>query len=101
MAHDYDNNKTIVVGEAVFEKTGEWARIRWNQTLGAFEFLGDRENQGAVRAERIAFGSLTNSPYLNSTRAKNLIAGEGINGTFTTVDGKTITVLNGIITEIV
>ncbi len=38
---------------------------------------------------------------INSTNGKLVVSGGGVDGSFTTVDGKTVTVTKGIITAIV
>lgn len=61
--------------------------------------VADTANPHAVTKAQVG---LTNVPNLDTTATINKVAaGAGVTGTFTTVDGKTITVTDGVVTAIV
>jgi len=73
----YDYGKSVVAGEMLFPKTGEWGRFQWNHTLSGFVLFQDHSQTLAyLNIGKLLLGYQTDSPYLDEDKVSLLTEGE-------------------------
>ncbi len=74
----YDYGKSVVAGEMIFPKTGEWGRFQWNHALSGFILFQDHSQTLAyLHIGKILFGYQTDSPSLDEDKV--FLLTEGVN----------------------